>query len=560
MLPGLMQEGPLNLQLILRRAQELFPRKTVLTKTSTGFLSASYAEVIERSTRLASALAALGVRPGDRIATFAWNSQRHLELYFAVPCMGAVLHTLNVRLDAETLNWMITQAEDQVVFIDASLLSVWRKITPPRTLRIVVVMNDGDGPPADAGSGMLDYEDLINGAETSFSWPKPDENAAAGLCFTSATTGRPKGVVYSHRSIVLHSLSMLLADGIALRERDVCMPVVPQFHANAWGFPHAALLAGSSLAFAGRTTDPEALASTIETAGVTVATAVPTVWHNLLNAVQAGKIDHRRLASLDRLPVGGAAVSERLMDGFADLGIRVMHCWGMTEVSPLGTVNGYAKSTLPPPAAHASRLSQGLPLPLCRTRLIGHDGQRVGHDGQSIGELQISGPWVARAYYDASAPDGVADALSFSVDANGTQWLRTGDMAVTDPEGYVYLVDRSKDLIKSGGEWISSTQVEMCLMEHAGVTEAAVVGRPHPKWGERPVAFVIAATNAASAAQLLEHLGRRFPKWQLPDEIVFTDDLPRGATGKTDKRALRKIAASTDRPAGYRSGDHAAKA
>jgi 3-(methylthio)propionyl---CoA ligase len=336
---------------------------------------------------------------------------------------------------------------------------------------------------------------------------------------------------------------MLMADGIALRERDVCLPIVQQFHANGWGFPYAALLAGASLAFAGKAADPETLADVIEHAGVTLATAVPTVWAGLLDAVRSGRVDRAKLKSLDRVPVGGAVVSEKLIDGYAALGIRVMHCWGMTEVSPLGTVNGGPKTALAAcPDRHASRTAQGLTLPLCATRIVGDGDSVLPHDGRAAGELQITGPWVARAYFDPDVPSvGQKPESSFTKDASGTTWLRTGDLATIDPEGYIRLVDRAKDLIKSGGEWISSVALECALMDHPGVLEAAVIGRPHPKWDERPVAYIVVAHGGGHIAttEIAAHLAARFPKWQLPDSIIVLPELPKGATGKIDKRMLR---------------------
>ena len=343
MLPGLMQAVQLEMRLILLRARELHPKKTVTTKTAAGFRTTAYAEVLRRAGRLAAALRDdLGIGRGDRLGTLAWNSQQHLEIALAVPGMGAVLHTVNARLDPSTIGALIAEAGDRVVFVDASLLPLWYQVRVPSCVRAVVVIDDVGigGHPSDKASqgelAWLSYEQVLQAPSHPLEWPRLDENLAAGLCFTSGTTGRPKGVVYSHRSTVLHSLSILLADGIALRERDVCLPVVQQFHANGWGFPYAAMLAGASLAYAGKSSDPDTLASVIEEAGVTLATAVPTVWSGLLEAIQSGRLERHRLATLQRLPVGGAVASERLIDGYAAIGIRVQHCWGMTEISPLG--------------------------------------------------------------------------------------------------------------------------------------------------------------------------------------------------------------------------------
>lgn len=542
MIPALMQHSSLDIQTIFHRSQDLFPNKRVYTKTPAGFQIATYQEVGDRVVRLAEALTRLGVNAGDRVATFAWNSQRHLELSLAVPCMGAVLHTINVRLDPATVATLLSKAGNSVVFVDASLLEAWKQVDATAIPATVVVMDDLEEPLDEMNQDWLDYESLLCESNGFFSWPRLDERGAAGMCFTSGTTGQPKGVVYSHRSTLLHSLSLLLADGIALREQDVCLPVVPQFHANAWGFTYASLLAGSSLAFTGRSAQPDDLLSTIETAGVTVATAVPTVWQNLLQTLRNDEAAQHRLASLKRIPIGGAMMSDDLYKAYAGFGIQMMHCWGMTELSPLGTVNGYVKSTLSSSAKQKIHLSQGLPLPLCRARLVDEEGKRVPHDGKTAGELQISGPWAARAYYDAAVPEGVSKPDSFATDENGVLWLRTGDVAVINDEGYVYLVDRSKDLIKSGGEWISSLQMELCLADYPGVIESAVVSRPDEKWGERPVAFVV-TDQELTTEQLTDHLGQHFSRWQVPESIVFVDSLPKGTTGKIDKQALRHRAA-----------------
>ena len=549
MLPGLMQETPLGLRLIAMRAGDQFARRTVTTKTATGFVTATYGDVIVRAGRLASSLAReFGVRVGDRVGTLAWNSQAHLEVSIAVPGMGAVLHAINARLDPKTIASLIAEADDRVVFVDRVLLDLWGQVDIPACVRAVVLL-DGDGSGGEAAAGAVsarvtEGETLIAAGSVDFAWPILPENAALGLCFTSGTTGRPKGVLYSHRAIVLHSLAMLAADGIGLRERDVCLPIVQQFHANGWGFPYASLLAGASLAFAGKATDPDSLAATIAHAKVTVATAVPTVWAGLLDAVQAGRIGRDKLASLDRLPVGGAVASEKLIDGFGALGIRVMHCWGMTEISPLGTVNGGPRATLTDPAERlATRNAQGLTLPLCTIRIVDAQGGILARDGKATGELQITGPWVARGYFDAAAPElGHRPPASFVADSDGTTWLKTGDLATIDAEGYVRLVDRAKDLVKSGGEWISSVMLEAALMDHPTVLEAAVIARPHPKWDERPVAYVVSTAGAdVNTADLILHLSSRFAKWQLPDCIISVAQLPKGATGKIDKRALREL-------------------
>jgi len=548
MIQGLMQDVPLTLNLVRERVESLYADKTVTTHFSGALVAATYREVVERSGRLADALADAGVRQGDRVATLAWNAQHHLELYLAVPCMGAVLHTINARLPAETIVMLLEQAEDRVLFADHSLLARLDGIVLPACVRLVVATDDRVGNPL-PDRPAVDYEALLAGGKSMFAWPELDERQALGLCYTSGTTGAPKGVLYSHRSTVLHTMACLFADGIAMRERDVCMPVVPMFHANAWGFPYAALLAGAALALPCRQTDPESLAALIEGAGVTMATAVPTVWLDVLDALRSGRLARERIATLQRIPMGGAAVSETLIAGFAAFGIEVTHCWGMTEISPLGLVN-VPKSSLLAAEAATARSAQGLPIPGCALRTITDSGEQAPCDGVTPGELQIRSPWAADGYFDASAPgnrlpEAANGTSAFATDVRGRRWLRTGDIATVDRHGYVRLVDRAKDLIKSGGEWISSQAVESRILEHPDILEAAVVGRPDPRWQERPVAFVALRqdrrerTDAEIGPELLAALSAHFAKWQLPDAVVVLPALPKGNTGKIDKIALR---------------------
>lgn len=537
MFPGLMQDVPLTLQMVLQRAATLYAAKTVTTKTAGGARTRTVGEVVDRVHRLAAALSALGIRPGDRVATFAWNSDRHLELYLAVPCMGAVLHTLNPRLHHEQVSFIANHAEDRVVFVDSSWGDAWRQVRGLETVRQVVGMDDTDG----AGEKIadVDYEDLLAAQEASFAWPRLDERQAAAMCYTSGTTGDPKGVVYSHRSSLLHSMASLFADMLGLQERDVLLPIVPQFHANAWGTPYAALLAGASLAMTGRFMDPQSVADLVERTGTTISAAVPTVWFGVAQAVSAGQVDPAQLASLERIIVGGSALPEALMDAYDRLGIRMVHAWGMTETSPLGTV-ATVKSTVPEADVRRVRLSQGLPAPSLRLRVMTEDGAEAPWDGETMGEVQISGPWIADAYYDPHQTDLRGGLDRFEEGAEGTRWLRTGDVGVIDPEGYLQLVDRTKDLVKSGGEWISTVTLENHLMAHPGVTEAAVIAVPHPKWDERPLACVVRSDDSVTAEQLREHLRRHVADWQLPDDVVFIDEVPKTSVGKFDKKVLRQ--------------------
>jgi fatty-acyl-CoA synthase len=546
MIRSLMQDVPLTLNLVRERVASLHAERTVTTHHAGTLVRATYGELLERASRLAGALRALGVRQGDRVATLAWNAQHHLELYLAVPCMGAVLHTINARLPTDTVAMLLAHAGDSMLFADRSLLAGLRGVVLPGCVRQVVATDDRSGEAAHGP--VLDYDALLAGAESHFDWPELDERQPSGLCYTSGTTGVPKGVVYSHRSTTLHTMACLFADGIAMRERDVCMPVVPMFHANAWGFPYAALFAGASLALPCRQTDPESLATLIEGAGVTMATAVPTVWLDFLDALRSGRLERRRVVTLRRIPMGGAAVSEALIAGFADFDIEVTHCWGMTETSPLGLVN-VRKSSLDATEAAASRSAQGLPIPGCALRIVGEDGEERPHDGATPGELQVRSPWAADGYFDPDRPGNRLDeadgASAFATDGRGRRWLRTGDIATIDRHGYVRLVDRAKDLIKSGGEWISSQVLEARILAHPDVLEAAVVARPDPKWQERPIAFVVlrkarrGRVEAEIADELTRHLARYFAKWQLPDAFVLLPALPKGNTGKVDKAALR---------------------
>jgi fatty-acyl-CoA synthase len=533
---GLMQNVPLTLHMALERAATLYPSKTVTTKTAIGFHRETYGELTERVNRLASALKQMGVKPGDRVATAAWNSYRHLELYLAVPCMGAVLHTLNIRLHPDQIAYIANHAEDQIVFVDASISGAWQKVGDLKTLREVVWMDDLDGK--GVSSGGLDYEELIASGSPDFTWPKLDENAAAAMCYTSGTTGNPKGVVYSHRSSLLHALALLFADTLALSERDVCLPIVPQFHANAWGTPYASLLAGASLAMAGRFMDPVSVSRLVAEAGVTCSAAVPTVWFGVLQAIKAGQVDPSTLSTLERIICGGSALPEALMRGYDELGVLTIHGWGMTETSPVGTI-ATVKSTVPRDRLLHARLTQGIPLPTLKVRHVNDAGEVQPWDGESMGELQICGSWIADAYYDPGAPGDRGGLDRFCDDQDGNRWLKTGDVVVIDPEGYVQLVDRTKDLVRSGGEWISSVELENLLMAHPQVTEAAVIAVGHPKWGERPLACVVPANGAVAKKELLDYLAGRVAKWQVPDDIVFVEEVPKTSVGKFDKKVLR---------------------
>ncbi|HYG45228.1 MAG TPA: long-chain-fatty-acid--CoA ligase [Bordetella sp.] len=548
-LPGLMQDYPLTVGMLLERMGELHGHKTLTTRRADQFEQSTYAALIGRVHRLAGALHGLGVARGARVSTLMWNGPEHLEAHLAVPAMGAVLHTVNARLAPASIGRVLEQTAPHVVLVEESLADVLLAVPLPSSVRAVLVAdcrNTGHAWPAPARGAprWLRYEDLLAQADRRYFWPALDERSACGICHTSGTTGAPKGVVYSHRSTVLHAMSCLYADGIGLRERDTCLPVVPLFHAHGWGFPYASCLAGASLAFSHRNSDPAALAELIERAGVTVATAVPTVWINLLEQLRSGAIPAARLQTLRHIPIGGAVVPGHLIDGYAEFGIHVRHCWGMTEASPLGLVS-MRRSELSDTEWVAARAHQGIAPVGCQVRVVTDTGVVAPRDGKTVGELQLRGAWVADSYYAPDKPGLRNDAQAFDTDSDGRRWLKTGDMAWINALGYVHIVDRAKDLIKSGGEWISSQDLETALMEHPAVCEAAVVAVPDDIWQERPMAYLsLTHQPECGTPNFAAYLETRFPRWQIPERFVVLLELPKGTTGKVDKAQLRILAAS----------------
>jgi fatty-acyl-CoA synthase len=536
---GLMMQDPLTLFPILERARQLFPDVEIVSRLPDKTITrGTYGELHRRSHQLANALRRLGVAPGDRVATLAWNHSRHLEAYFGIPAAGGVLHTLNPRLHPGELAYIMRHAGDRVLLVDDVLLPVFDRFRAEVHPEHVVVWTP---PPAGrAGAdghtvpeGCIDYEALIGGEAPEGAYPAVDEHAAAAMCYTSGTTGRPKGVVYSHRAIVLHSLAEALPDMLSLSQRDVVMPVVPMFHANAWGLPFTCTLVGAKQVLPGPHLDPDSLLGLAESEGVTFAAGVPTIWLGLLEFLDRnpGKYD---VSSLKELVVGGSAAPAAMIEAFERRhGMRVVHGWGMTEMTPLGAICRLKPHLASRPAEdqYRYRAAQGLPAPLVDVRVVGEAGV-VPWDGTTMGELQVRGPWVARSYYQT--PPG---ADTFTVDG----WLRTGDIVTIGPEGYIRITDRAKDLIKSGGEWISSVDLENALMGHPAVREAAVIAVPHPRWAERPLAVVVLRAGAqATAEELRAFLAPRFARFWLPDAFVFTDQIPRTAAGKFLKSALRE--------------------
>lgn len=529
---GLMMDFPLTLQHIFRRAEQLFPDREVVSKMPGGAIHRyTYADFAGRVPRLANALAELGVRPGDRVATFAWNHYRHLELYFAIPCMGAVLHTLNVRLFPEQVSYIVNHAEDRVLVVDESLLPLVQNLAPSfKSVEHYIIMSDR-GEVETTLSPAHNYEQLLEAAAPSFDWPQLDENQAAGMCYTSGTTGNPKGVAYSHRALFLHSMGSALSDSLGASERDTIFIVVPMFHANAWGLPFTATMVGAKQVYPSSNMQPRDLATLIQDERATIAAGVPTLWIGLFQELQERAYD---ISSLHTLVVGGSAAPRALIEGFEKrFGVPILHAWGMTETSPLGTVSRLTPriSQADDEARFATRARQGRPVPGVELRIVGDDGAELPWDGQSMGEVQIRGPWVIRSYYnDERSP------ASFSEDG----WLRTGDVAVITPEGYLELKDRTKDLIKSGGEWISSVDLENAIMAHPGVLEAAVVAVRHSKWQERPLAVVVPRPGQSLAREeLIDFLRPAVASWWLPDDVVFVESLPKTSVGKFDKKVLR---------------------
>ncbi|TCO51330.1 fatty-acyl-CoA synthase [Kribbella antiqua] len=529
---GLMQDRPLALPHVFHRAEQLFGHKNIVTATAIGEESMSYAEWAQRVRRLATVLDQLGLGPQARVGTFGWNTGRHLELYFAVPCTGRVLHTLNIRLFADQLTYIVQHADDEVIFVDRSLLPVlWPLADQLPSVRLFVVMDDGADTPIPDDPRVRDYETLLaQAAPKQGRFEIDDENTAAALCYTSGTTGNPKGVLYSHRSTLLHSLMPLTADVFGLSERDVLLPVVPMFHVNAWGLPYAAVLAGADLVFPGPSMTPVALLGLIERHRVTFTAGVPTIW---MGAVPL--LNEHDLSSLRLVVGGGSAIPSTLSEAWREaIGLPITQAWGMTETSPIGTAATLRShhADLTQEELQHVRASQGQPVPLVDLRVVDPDsGVEQPWDGASVGELHASGPWIASGYF------GSHDDPNFTDDG----WLRTGDVAVIEEDGYLRLVDRAKDLVKSGGEWISSVELENHIMAHPSVSEAAVIAKPDVKWSERPVACVVVKTGAVLTAEdVLEHLRPRVARWWLPDEIQFIDEVPKTSTGKFSKKTLRE--------------------
>jgi fatty-acyl-CoA synthase len=529
---GLMQDVPLTVTHLFERAEQNFGHKGIVTATPGGRERRSYAEWAERSRRLGGVLDTLGIAADGRVATFAWNTARHLELYFAAPCTGRVLHTLNLRLFPEQLTYIVNHADDDVIFVDRSLLALLARVLPTfERVRHLVLMDDGKGEIPDDlhGLELYDYEELL-AASAPVDFRVEDENRAASMCYTSGTTGNPKGVVYSHRSTFLHTMGVLTADSLGARESDRILPVVPMFHANAWGLAHAGVAAGADLVMPGPDLSGKAIADLVVEEQVTIAAGVPTIWMQVLPELKG-----RDTSALRAIPCGGSAVPKALSEAYREqLGLPILQAWGMTETSPVASVCRLDGDELDLPQEEQAELRTMVGRTTfgvdCRV-VLPDTTDPVPRDAATSGELQCRGPWIAATYYNDPRA-----AESFTDDG----WLRTGDVATMDARGRIRLVDRTKDLIKSGGEWISSVELENELMAHPKIREAAVIGVAHPRWSERPLACVVLEDDVELGRdEILDYLAGRVAKWQVPDDVVFIDEVPKTSVGKFSKKTLR---------------------
>jgi acyl-CoA synthetase (AMP-forming)/AMP-acid ligase II len=523
-----MQDFPLTITSILRHGRKVYGTSECVTWTDAGPRRANFAEVADNADRLAAALTRLGVQSGDRVGTFCWNTQEHLEAYFAIPCMGAVLHTLNIRLFPEQLAYVINHGEDKIVILDDSLIPLLARVVDElQTVEKFVVIGAGDAS-ALGDREILRYHDLIGAEEPGFEYPELDERAAAAMCYTSGTTGNPKGVAYSHRSSYLHSLVATTPAALGLSERERVLVIVPQFHANAWGIPYAAFLSGASLVMPARFLQAEPLTRMIAAERVTMSGAVPTIWADILRYGDEHDID---LSSLSTVVCGGSAVPRSLMEKLQEkYDVRVVQGWGMTETSPLAAVS-IAPAWIEDGTTEEMdwRAMTGRVIAGVELRIVDDMGNALPWDGESVGEIEVRGPWITASYYRDDTPEKFDDG-----------WLRTGDVASVNAAGFVQITDRTKDIIKSGGEWISSVELENHLMAHPDVVEASVIGVPDPRWDERPLACVVKKSGSSVTPEdLAAFLADRVAKWQVPERFAFIDEVPKTSVGKFDKKVLR---------------------
>jgi len=524
-----MQNRPLTVAEILRYAVNVHGDRTVTTATGDGFRHATYREVGKQAARLANALRRLGIDSDQRVATFMWNNQEHLEAYVAVPSMGAVLHTLNIRLFPEQIEFVAAEADDRVVIADISLASILGPVLPQmETVHTVIVVGAGDLAPFEAsGKRVLRYHEITDAESDEFEWPDIDENSAAAMCYTSGTTGNPKGVVYGHRSSYLHSMAVCSGNGMGLSFSDKAFAIVPMFHANAWGLPYAALMAGADIVLPDRFMDAKSLVNLIETQRPTVTGAVPTIWNDVMNYLD--REPGHDISSLRLVACGGSAVPVSLMQTFEQrYGVQIRQLWGMTETSPMATLAWPVPGT-PADKVWDIRATQGRPMCGVTARIVDDHGDVLPNDGVAVGELEVCGPWITGSYYRNTDPSKFASG-----------WLRTGDVGRIDPLGYITLTDRAKDVIKSGGEWISSVELENTLIAHPSVREAAVVGVPDERWQERPLAAVVLQEGVElTPDELRTFLADKVARWWIPERWTFIDEIPRTSVGKYDKKTIR---------------------
>jgi acyl-CoA synthetase (AMP-forming)/AMP-acid ligase II len=533
---GLMMDRPLLVSSLIAHAGLYHGDTEIVSRTVEGPIHRyTYAEAERRAKKLANALMKLGIHAGDRVATLAWNGYRHFELYFGVSGIGAVCHTINPRLFHEQIEYIVNHAEDKLLFLDLTFVPLVEKLADKfKPIHHYVIMTDEAHMPATSLPNVLCYEALIGAESDELVWPEFDEKTACSMCYTSGTTGNPKAALYSNRSTLLHTWAVCSADAIGFSSADTICPIVPMFHANAWGVPYAATMVGAKLVFPGAALDGPSLCDLFEQEGVSLTLGVPTVWLGMLKEMEARR---RKPSRLERLLVGGSAAPHTMIETFEKkYGVTVMHGWGMTEMSPVGTI-GTMKGKhrdLPLDDKIAIKAMQGRPMYGVEMKIVDAEGRRLPHDGASVGELLVRGPWIVSGYYND------LKATKAALDEEG--WFRTGDVCSIDPDGYLRVTDRAKDVIKSGGEWISSIDVENAAMGHPDVAEAAVIGLPHPKWSERPLLIVVPKEGKSPTKEsLIEFLSGRMAKWMLPDDVVFTDELPHTATGKLLKTKLREI-------------------
>lgn len=531
---GLMQSHELLISSLIEFAERHHGEGEVVSRRVEGDIHRSnYKEIASRSRRVANALDGMNLPFSDRIATLAWNGYRHLELYFGVSGSGRVLHTLNPRLHPDQIVWIANHAEDSVLCFDMSFLPIVKAVHGRcTTIKHFVAMCDADKLPADTGiPGLISYEAWIGAQPSTYQWPLFDENSASSMCYTSGTTGNPKAALYSHRSTMLHALAGALPDALSMSARDTVLPVVPMFHVNAWGLPYSAAMTGAKLVFPGPAMDGKSIFELIETEGVTFAAGVPTVWQMMLSHMQAGDL---RFSTLKRTVIGGSACPPAMITAFNDVyGVEVLHAWGMTEMSPLGTVCTLKNKHLPLNSEDKMkvRLKQGRGIFGVDMKIVDDQNQELPWDGRAYGDLLVKGPWIISDYYKGENPPPLVDG-----------WFPTGDVATIDADGYMQITDRSKDVIKSGGEWISSIDVENIAMAHPAVAMAACIGMKHPKWDERPIIAVVKKPGSeVSSAELLAFYDGKTAKWQIPDDVIFVDSIPLGGTGKMQKTKLREM-------------------